>query len=324
MTRIIAARRGRAVRAARSPRRRAPSRRAAHARPGRLGRRGAEPRRDPRAAAHAGGLGPRRAVARRAAALAHRPGHDDRPHLQPVRARHQPAARSRQPRPTRRCRDPVYDSEARLQAVAAAASTSPRGASCAPRSSACWARAPTSACRRRPRRRAPRSPTCAPRAPTPWRARARRTSSWRSALLTLAEAQLSAGTSPAIDVTRARTQVATSQGALLIARNQRDRSRIDLARALGMDPASRTGAGRYAGRRPRRQRRPARGSRGRGLRARTPRRAARRAGAPGEGPRRPLRAPSANACRAWTSRPTGAAAASTTATRSAPTRTRSR
>lgn len=57
------------------------------------------------------------------------------------------------------------------------------------------------------------------------------------ALLTLAEAQLSAGTSPAIDVTRARTQVMSSQGALLIARNQRDRSSIELARVLGM-PAS--------------------------------------------------------------------------------------
>ncbi len=57
-------------------------------------------------------------------------------------------------------------------------------------------------------------------------------------LLSLAEAQLSAGTSPAIDVTRARTQVASSRGALLIARNQRDRSRIELARTLGMDAAA--------------------------------------------------------------------------------------
>ena len=57
-------------------------------------------------------------------------------------------------------------------------------------------------------------------------------------LQTLAEAQLSAGTSPSIDVTRARTQVATSRGSLLIARNQRDRARIDLARALGVDPST--------------------------------------------------------------------------------------
>ena len=58
------------------------------------------------------------------------------------------------------------------------------------------------------------------------------------ALQTLAEAQLSAGTSPAIDVTRARAQVVSSQGALLIARNQRERTRIDLARALGMDASA--------------------------------------------------------------------------------------
>ncbi len=57
-------------------------------------------------------------------------------------------------------------------------------------------------------------------------------------LQALAEAQLAAGTSPSIDVTRARTQVASSRGALLIARNQRDRARIDLARALGLDPAT--------------------------------------------------------------------------------------
>ena len=57
-------------------------------------------------------------------------------------------------------------------------------------------------------------------------------------LVGLAEAQLAAGTSPAIDVTRARTQVAASRGAQLIARNQRDRSRIDLARALGLDPSA--------------------------------------------------------------------------------------
>ncbi|HTR98086.1 MAG TPA: TolC family protein [Candidatus Acidoferrales bacterium] len=52
----------------------------------------------------------------------------------------------------------------------------------------------------------------------------------------LAEAQLAAGTSPQIDVTRARTQLATTRGELVIARNARDRARIDLARALGLDP----------------------------------------------------------------------------------------
>jgi outer membrane protein TolC len=55
-------------------------------------------------------------------------------------------------------------------------------------------------------------------------------------LRTLAEAQLSAGTSPAIDATRARTQVSVQRGALVMAKNMRDRAHIDLARALGVDP----------------------------------------------------------------------------------------
>ena len=53
----------------------------------------------------------------------------------------------------------------------------------------------------------------------------------------LAEAQLEAGTSPSIDVTRARTATATARGQLLFARNARDRALIDLARVLGVDPA---------------------------------------------------------------------------------------
>ncbi len=57
-------------------------------------------------------------------------------------------------------------------------------------------------------------------------------------LLSLADAQLAAGTAPNIDVTRARTQVAASRGAASVARNQRDRARIDLSRALGLDPAT--------------------------------------------------------------------------------------
>src|SRR5437879_3599686 len=44
--------------------------------------------------------------------------------------------------------------------------------------------------------------------------------------------------SPAIDVTRARAQLATAQGLLLVAKNQLDRGRIDVARALGLDPAT--------------------------------------------------------------------------------------
>ena len=58
-------------------------------------------------------------------------------------------------------------------------------------------------------------------------------------LLQLAEAQERAGTAPAIEATRARTQVATSQGAVLVARNQLDLATIELARALGLDPMTR-------------------------------------------------------------------------------------
>jgi len=57
-------------------------------------------------------------------------------------------------------------------------------------------------------------------------------------LVTLAVAQKTAGVSSAIDVTRARTQLVTAEGALLVARNQLDRARIDLARVLGLDPAA--------------------------------------------------------------------------------------
>ena len=53
----------------------------------------------------------------------------------------------------------------------------------------------------------------------------------------LAEAQLAAGTSPDLDVTRARAQVVTARGALVVARNQLDRARLDLTRVLGLDPA---------------------------------------------------------------------------------------
>jgi outer membrane protein TolC len=55
-------------------------------------------------------------------------------------------------------------------------------------------------------------------------------------LVGLAQAQKNAGVSAAIDVTRARTQLVSAAGALLVALNQADRARIDLARALGLDP----------------------------------------------------------------------------------------
>ncbi len=57
-------------------------------------------------------------------------------------------------------------------------------------------------------------------------------------LVGLAEAQRAAGVSPAIDVTRARAQLATAHGLLLVAQNQLDRGRIDVTRALGLDPAT--------------------------------------------------------------------------------------
>jgi outer membrane protein len=57
-------------------------------------------------------------------------------------------------------------------------------------------------------------------------------------LLGLAQAQKAAGVSSAIDVTRARTQLVTAENALLVAVNQAERARIDLARTLGLDPAT--------------------------------------------------------------------------------------
>ena len=57
-------------------------------------------------------------------------------------------------------------------------------------------------------------------------------------LVGLAVAQQQAGVSAAIDVTRAKTQLAEAVGRLIIAENQLDRARIDLARALGIDPAT--------------------------------------------------------------------------------------
>ena len=63
-------------------------------------------------------------------------------------------------------------------------------------------------------------------------------SSIAAELVGLADAQKAAGVSAAIDVTRARTQLVTAEGLLLVARNQLDRARIDLTRALGIDPAT--------------------------------------------------------------------------------------
>jgi outer membrane protein TolC len=57
-------------------------------------------------------------------------------------------------------------------------------------------------------------------------------------LVGLAVAQQQAGVSASIDVTRAKTQLAEAVGRMIIAENQLDRARIDLARALGIDPAT--------------------------------------------------------------------------------------
>jgi outer membrane protein TolC len=57
-------------------------------------------------------------------------------------------------------------------------------------------------------------------------------------LVALAQAKKAAGVSPAIDLTRAQAQLVTAEGLLLVARNQLDRARIDVSRALGLDPAA--------------------------------------------------------------------------------------
>src|SRR2546422_3407129 len=57
-------------------------------------------------------------------------------------------------------------------------------------------------------------------------------------LVGLAVAQQRAGVSASIDVTRAKTQLADAAGRLVVAANQLDRAKIDLARALGRDPST--------------------------------------------------------------------------------------
>lgn len=63
-------------------------------------------------------------------------------------------------------------------------------------------------------------------------------SSIAAELVRLASAQKDAGVSASIDLTRARTQLAVSEGLLIVAKNQSDRARLDLAHALGLDPAT--------------------------------------------------------------------------------------
>jgi outer membrane protein TolC len=53
-------------------------------------------------------------------------------------------------------------------------------------------------------------------------------------LLRIAEDQLRAGTGVALDVTRARSQLSGARTQLIVARNDRDRTRVELARSMGM------------------------------------------------------------------------------------------
>jgi outer membrane protein len=53
-------------------------------------------------------------------------------------------------------------------------------------------------------------------------------------LLTIAQDQLRAGTGVALDVTRARSQLTGARTQLIVARNDRDRTRVELERALGL------------------------------------------------------------------------------------------
>ena len=53
-------------------------------------------------------------------------------------------------------------------------------------------------------------------------------------LLTIARDQLAAGVGVALDVTRAESQLATARAQLIVVRNDRDRARLDLLRALNL------------------------------------------------------------------------------------------
>ena len=55
-------------------------------------------------------------------------------------------------------------------------------------------------------------------------------------LVRLAQAQKQAEVGTTIDVTRAETQLVAARGALVVARNEADRARIDLVRSLGLAP----------------------------------------------------------------------------------------
>lgn len=57
-------------------------------------------------------------------------------------------------------------------------------------------------------------------------------------LVTLAQAQLDRGVATALDVTRARTQLATAQGLMAVAENQLGQAKLALTRAMGVTPTT--------------------------------------------------------------------------------------
>ncbi|MGH7743142.1 MAG: TolC family protein, partial [Candidatus Eiseniibacteriota bacterium] len=58
-------------------------------------------------------------------------------------------------------------------------------------------------------------------------------------LLDLADSQQKAGVAPGIDVTRARTELASAHATVVLARSEEGRAQVGLARSLGLDPATR-------------------------------------------------------------------------------------
>jgi outer membrane protein TolC len=59
-----------------------------------------------------------------------------------------------------------------------------------------------------------------------------------SELVSLAQAQLDRGVATALDVTRARTQLAAAQGLLSVSENQVGQAKLALTRAMGVDPTT--------------------------------------------------------------------------------------
>jgi outer membrane protein TolC len=57
-------------------------------------------------------------------------------------------------------------------------------------------------------------------------------------LLDLADSQQKAGVAPGIDVTRARTELASAHATVVLARTEEGRAQVALARTLGLDPAT--------------------------------------------------------------------------------------